>query len=150
MRTLILVTAALFSGAASDAALEVKDDCFQYADTHSLVRNDVLERMDAAEQNLPLAEAALKKAQVDLQAMTAAAEELQRQKALLQQHITTLESVLKTQQALCTNSPTAGDIPDVISKMAYDAWETVDMPVGFAAGAGMCIGLAWGLNQVQQ
>ena len=26
----------------------------------------------------------------------------------------------------------------------------VDAPLGFAAGAGMCVGIAWGLNQVSR
>lgn len=150
MRGSFLVIAALLSQPASDAALEIGEDCVKYAGTHSLVRDDVLERMDAAEQNLPVAEAALRKAQADLQAMTSAAEELQRQKAILQQHISVLEGVLKTQQELCSAGPPAAKIPDVVGQMASDAWEAVDMPLGFAAGAGMCIGVAWGLHQVTQ
>lgn len=150
MRALILLATLLLPQQGSDAGLEVDKDCFTYAATHSLVRNDVLERLYAAEQNLPKAEAVLEKAQVDLIALKAAADELQSQKTLLQQHIVVLESVLKAQQALCSAGPAPAQIPDVIGKMAADAWETVDMPLGFVAGAGMCIGVAWGLNQVQQ
>lgn len=150
MKTPLFLVAALLTQQTSDAALEVGKDCYNYAETHSLIRHDVLERMDAAEQNLPKAEAALKQAQTDIQALKAAADELQRQKELLQQHIVVLEGVLKTQQALCSAGPAPAEIPDVIGKMATDAWETVDMPLGFAAGAGMCIGVAWGLTQVQK
>lgn len=150
MRVLILAATLMLPQQGSDAGLEIDKDCFKYAETHSLVRNDVLERLYAAEQNLPKAEAALDKAQEDLIALKASADELQSQKALLQQHIALLEGILKTQQALCSAGPAPAEIPNVVSKMASDAWETVDMPLGFVAGAGMCIGVAWGLHQVQQ
>jgi hypothetical protein len=150
MRTLFLAAMILVPHTTSDAALEVDKDCFNYANTHSLVRDDVLEGLYAAETNLPGAEASLKQAQADIRALKAAADELQNQKALLQQHIVTLEGVLKAQQAICSAGPPAAAIPDVVGKMASDAWEAVDMPLGFAAGAGMCIGVAWGLHQVTQ
>lgn len=148
MRALTLALSVLFAQTTSDAALEIDKNCAQYAETHVLVRNDVLARLDAAEQNLPKAEAALRQAQDDLQALKRAADELQNQKKLLEQHITMLEGAFKAQQAVC--AATAPTVTDDIQRMAANAWETVDMPLGFAAGAGMCIGLAWGLNQVQQ
>ena len=63
---------------APPAASAVGTDCAAYAATHVLVRKDVFVRLDAAEQNLAKAEAALRQAQTDLQAMKAAADELQR------------------------------------------------------------------------
>lgn len=125
---------------AGPSAERVGPDCAERASTHVLVRKDVLVRLDAAEQNLAKAEEALKQAQVDLQAMKAAADELQRQKGLLQEHIVLLEGLLKAR-------PAPGLTPDAVSKLAGDAWEAVDAPLAFAAGAGMCIGVAWGLTE---
>ena len=41
------------------AAMPVGADCARHVATHTLIRNDVLARLDAADQNLPKAEAAL-------------------------------------------------------------------------------------------
>jgi hypothetical protein len=122
------------------AALDVDATCVNYAETHTLVRNDVLAKMDAAEVNLPICEAALTQAQADLQAMKAAAEELQKQKALLQEHVKMLERVIQAQPAPQTT-------PDAVATAIEGVWEWVDAPVAFAAGTGMCVGVAWGLTQ---
>jgi hypothetical protein len=125
------------------AALPVGADCARHVATHTLIRNDVLARLDAADQNLPKAEAALAQAQADLRALKAAADQLQAQKALLEQHIGLVEQALKLQGDVCAPSPAR-----VVTDAAGAAWEAIDAPLGFAAGAGMCVGIAWGLNQV--
>jgi hypothetical protein len=125
------------------AALPVGADCARHVATHTLIRNDVLARLDAADQNLPKAEAALAQAQADLRALKAAADQLQAQKALLEQHVGLLEQALKLQGDVCAPSPAR-----VVTDAAGAAWEAIDAPLGFAAGAGMCVGIAWGLNQV--
>jgi len=133
----ILVAFPSTAQAPAPAALDVDATCVNYAATHTLVRNDVLAKMDAAEVNLPKCEDALRQAQADLQAMKAAAEELQRQKDLLQEHVKLLEQVIQAQPA--PREPTVADTVGAV-------WEWVDAPVAFAAGTGMCIGVAWGLN----
>jgi hypothetical protein len=139
------VLAALPAQAPSPAAAPVGTDCATYAATHVLVRKDVFVRMDAAEQNLAKAEAALKQAQADLQAMKGAAEELQRQKALLQEHVGLLDGSLRS--CIDSRHEDAGEVVDAVQHAAGTAWEAVDAPLGFAAGAGMCVGIAWGLTQ---
>jgi len=127
------------------AAAPVGADCAAHAATHVLVRKDVFVRLDAAEQNLVKAEAALKQAQVDLQAMKAAADELQRQKALLVEHVGLLEGSLRS--CIESRREGTGEVVDAVQRAAGAAWEAVDAPLGFAAGAGMCVGIAWGLTQ---
>ena len=139
------VLAALPAQAPSPAAAPVGADCATYAATHVLVRKDVFVRMDAAEQNLAKAEAALRQAQADLQAMKAAAEELQKQKALLQEHVGLLDGSLRS--CIESRHEDAGEVVDAVQQAAGAAWEAVDAPLGFAAGAGMCVGIAWGLTQ---
>lgn len=143
--TLFVALAVLPAQAPSPAAEKVGPDCAERAATHVLVRKDVFVRMDAAEQNLAKAEAALKQAQVDLQAMKAAAEELQRQKALLQEHVGLLDGSLRS--CIDSRHEGAGEVVDAVQRAAGAAWEAVDAPLGFAAGAGMCVGIAWGLTQ---
>jgi Skp family chaperone for outer membrane proteins len=143
--TLFVALAILPAQAPSPAAAPVGADCATYAATHVLVRKDVFVRMDAAEQNLAKAEAALKQAQVDLQAMKAAAEELQRQKALLQEHVGLLDGSLRS--CIDSRHEDAGEVVDAVQRAAGAAWEAVDAPLGFAAGAGMCVGIAWSLSQ---
>ncbi len=132
------------SPAKTPAALAVDASCPSYAATHTLVRNDVLAGMDACEQNLPKAEAALKQAEADLQTLKASFDTLQAQKQLLSDHVTRLETTLKWQRDVCAGTP--HDVGNAIE----DAWEWADAPLAFTAGAGMCIGVAWGLRQVQQ
>jgi hypothetical protein len=146
----VLLVLALVAGPAQapgPAALAVGKDCFGYAETHTLVRNDVLAKMDAAEENLPKCESALAKAQADLQALNAAFDKLQGQKTQLVEHVDLLERVLKEQREACVagRSP-AQDVGDAVGA----AWEWADAPLAFTAGAGMCVGLAWGLTQVQR
>jgi Skp family chaperone for outer membrane proteins len=143
--TLFVALAVLPAQAPSPAAEKVGPDCAERAATHVLVRKDVFVRMDAAEQNLAKAEAALKQAQVDLQAMKAAAEELQHQKALLQEHVGLLDGSLRS--CIDSRHEGAGEVVDAVQRAAGAAWEAVDAPLGFAAGAGMCVGIAWGLTQ---
>lgn len=133
--------------APSPPALAVGADCGTRAGSYTLVRNDVLAKMDAAEENLAKAEAALKKAQADLQALDAAFDKLQGQKTQLIEHVDLLERVLKEQREACAagRSP-AQDVGDAVGA----AWEWADAPLAFTAGAGMCIGVAWGLTQVQR
>ena len=132
------------------AALPVGADCARHVATHTLIRNDVLARLDAADQNLPKAEAALAQAQADLRALKAAADQLQAQKALLEQHVGLLEQALKLQVDVCASGAalTPSKVADATVQAAGAAWEAIDAPLGFAAGAGMCVGIAWGLNQV--
>jgi hypothetical protein len=124
----------------SPPALAVGADCVARAGDYTLVRNDVLAKMDAAEENLAKAEAALAKAQTDLQALDAAFNKLQGQKTLLVEHIDLLERALKDQREACLAGQNASDV-------AAEAWEWVDAPLSFAAGAGACVGIAWGLTQ---
>lgn len=144
MRAVLLVTALSLapSQASTPAALPVDGTCSQYASTHILVRHDVLARLEAADSNLPKAEAALAQAQEDLRALKAAADELQRQKGVLEGHIGLLEKTLDLQRKACASSELAG--------LAHATWEAVDATVGFVAGAGMCVGMVWGLNQVSR
>lgn len=152
---LALVLAALPAQAPSPAAAPVGPDCATYAATHVLVRKDVFVRLDAAEQNLAKAEAALKQAQADLQAMKAAADELQRQKALLVEHSEQMaahdaqmrEAYERLQTAYNQCAGTGTSVIHAAGDALGAAWEAVDAPLGFAAGAGMCVGIAWGLTQ---
>ena len=128
--------------ASSPAALAVEPKtCGAYAGSHVLVRQDVLVGLNDAEKNLPAAEAALAQAQVDLRELKAAAEDLQRQKTVLLDHVTRLESVIKSQQQAC--EPTVAD-------QVAAGWEWGDAPLAFAAGAGMCVGIAFALNEVSR
>lgn len=125
---------------ATPAALAVGADCAAYAKTHTLVRNDVLAKMDAADENLPKCEATLAKAQADLLALNDAFDRLR-------DHVDLLERMLKEQREVCAAGRTpAGDVEDAVAA----AWEWADAPLAFTAGAGMCVGLAWGLTQVQR
>lgn len=129
--------------AAPPAALAVDASCPSYAATHTLVRNDVLAEMDACEQNLPKAEAALRKAEADLKALHDAFDALQAQKKLLVDHVDRLEATLKWQRDVCAG-------PHDVENAVEAAWEWADAPLAFGAGAGACIGIAWGLRQAQQ
>jgi hypothetical protein len=124
---------ALLAVAAAAPSYEVDED-------YIAVRKDVLAVMDAAEQNLARCEPALQAAQDDLRALKteadglrAAARELQSQKALLEAHVTALETVLQREPGFA------------------EGWERVDGPLGLAAGWGLgtaqCVGLAWVFNQ---
>lgn len=139
----ILALAAAPAQAPGPPALAVGEDCFDYAPTHTLVRNDVLKDMDAAEENLPKCEDALAKAQQDLQVMSEAFDALQGQKSQLLQHIELLERLMKEQRAACV---AARADEGFIEK----TWEWVDAPLAFAAGTGVCVGVAWGLSQAQK
>lgn len=142
MKVAVVFAALLALPAQAPAALAVDATCVNYATTHTLVRNDVLAKLDAADVNLPKCEEALTQAQKDLQALKEAADELQRQKALLQQHVKLLEKVIQAQPAPQTT-------PDAVAAAIEGAWEWADAPLAFAAGTGMCIGVAWGLRQTQ-
>jgi hypothetical protein len=139
----LTVALSLALGALQDpvpAALPVGVDCAARAATHTLIRNDVLAKMDAAEVNLPKCEDALRQAQTDLQALKSAVDELQRQKALLQEHVKLLEKVIQAQPAPQTT-------PNDVAAAIEGAWEWADAPLAFVAGTGMCVGVAWGLTQ---
>lgn len=114
------------------------DTCGQYVEDYTLVRDDVLAALNASDKNLPAAEAGLVQAQKDLRDLKAAADELQRQKTVLLDHVTRLESIIDQQRRAC--EPTVAD-------QVAAVWEWSDAPLAFAAGAGMCVGLAWGLNE---
>lgn len=137
MRLALILT--LLAGQQPAAVAVDPKTCGQYAGEYTLVRQDVLAALNDADKNLPAAEAALASAQRDLREMKAAAEELQGQKRVLLDHVARLESVLKQQQQVCEPG-----VAEVIER----AWEWGDAPLAFAAGAGMCVGLAWGLNEV--
>lgn len=140
------------------AAIKVDRTCYAYADSHTLVRNDVLGKLQTANQNLPLCESILDQAQEDLTSakeqllqaekdlkalheaameQRAVIAELKAQNAVLNEHITKLE-------ALTCPEPTIGD-------QFVRGWEEVDATVslasGYAVGVGMCVGLAWVFNQ---
>lgn len=140
MKSAIPFVVLLAVPAAPPAALGVDGTCASYAATHTLVRNDVLAKLAAADVNLPKCEASLQQAQTDLQALKEAADELQRQKALLQEHVKLLEKVIQAQ-------PTPQTTPDAVAAAIEGAWEWADAPLAFVAGTGMCVGVAWGLNQ---
>jgi len=135
---LVLAFVSLPAQTPGPPALAVGKDCFDYATTHTLVRNDVLSDMDAAEENLPKCETALAGAQRDLQAMAEAFDKLQAQKTQLVQHIELLEGLLRREREAC-----AARDENFVEK----TWEWVDAPLAFAAGTGTCIGVAWGLTQ---
>lgn len=143
----LLAIVALPAQAPAPAALAVGKDCFSYADRYTLVRNDALAKMDAADENLPKCVASLEQAQADLQALNASFDKLQTQKTQLVEHVVLLEKVLKEQREACAagRSP-AQEVGDAVGA----AWEWADAPLAFAAGAGMCVGIAWGLNRVTQ
>ena len=143
----LVVLAAVPAQAPAPASLAVGKDCFSYADRYTLVRNDVLAKMDAADENLPVCVSSLERAQADLQALNASFDKLQAQKTQLVEHIALLEKVLKEQREACVagRSP-AQEVGDAVGA----AWEWADAPLAFAAGAGMCVGVAWGLTQVQR
>lgn len=143
----LVVLAAVPAQAPAPASLAVGKDCFSYADRYTLVRNDVLAKMDAADENLPVCVSSLERAQADLQALNASFDKLQAQKTQLVEHIALLEKVLKEQREACVagRSP-AQEVGDAVGA----AWEWADAPLAFVAGAGMCVGVAWGLTQVQR
>lgn len=135
---------------APPALVKVDATCRNYADTHVLVRNDVWDRVDKSDRKLELCEPALQTAQADLKKlsdhadeMRRAVDELQRQKRVLEDHVTKLESVIAQQQAVCAIQPRISDV-------AGDVWEWADAPLAFGAGAGMCVGIAFALHQVTQ
>lgn len=144
MRLTLLLTV-LMATPAGPAALSVDArTCGQYVDGYTLVRQDVLASLNDADKNLPAAEAALAGAQADLRTLKAAADELQAQKRVLLDHVTRLESVIEQQRLACElGKPGVGD-------QVAEAWEWADAPLAFAAGASMCVGLAWGLNEVSR
>lgn len=131
MKILVVNLASLLLAQAANlpAAVQVGDDCRRYAETHTLVRDDVLAGMDASDKNLEAAERALKIAQEDLDRATKAIDELNRQKKALLEHSDRLEKML-------------ADRPPLDA-----AWETIDAPAGFIAGAGACIAIVWGLGK---
>ena len=68
MRAFAFLLAALLpTQATGPAAMAVGSDCAQHSADYVLVRADVLARLEAADNNLPRAEEALRKAQADLQ-----------------------------------------------------------------------------------
>lgn len=146
--TLVVALAVLPAQAPGPAASPIGPDCAAQAATHVLVRKDVFVRLDAAEQNLTKAEAALKQAQADLVALKAAADELQRQKSLLvedNERVRRSFDSCAASYAACAGTGTS--IVHATGDALGAAWEAVDAPLGFAAGAGMCVGIAWGLTQ---
>ena len=146
MRAFAFLLAALLPAQATDpAAMAVGSDCAQHAADYVLVRADVLARLEAADNNLPRAEEALRKAQADLQELKKAADQLQAQKTILESHITLLEKTLEIQRKVCADG---SSVSQQVAGMAASAWETLDAPAAFVTGAGMCVGIAWGLNQV--
>ncbi len=146
--TLAVALAVLPAQAPGPAASPVGPECAAQAATHVLVRKDVFVRLDAAERNLEKAEAALRQAQADLQAMKAAADELQRQKgALLEYQKQLVEHADQMRAAYATCAGTGTSVVHAATDALGAAWEAVDAPLGFAAGAGMCVGIAWGLTQ---
>jgi uncharacterized protein involved in exopolysaccharide biosynthesis len=146
--TLTVALAVLPAQAPGPAASPVGADCAAQAATHVLVRKDVFVRLDAAEQNLTKAEAALKQAQADLVALKAAADELQRQKgALLEHQARLVEHADQMREAYAACAGTGTSVVHAATDALGATWEAVDAPLGFAAGAGMCVGIAWGLTQ---
>ena len=160
MRVHLLLLAIPFLLAAdmTSAALPVGSDCLAYANTHTLVRDDVLAQLQSdrknlatcepilttAQANLTSAKSQLLQAEKDLQALHKAAleqraviAELSAQRQVLENHITKLEN-------LTCPEPTVSD-------QLVGGWESVDgvvgIGVGYALGTTMCIGTAWVFNQ---
>ena len=158
MRLLALLSLLAMAADAPPAALAVDSTCVDYADTHTLVRKDVLSTVNASHKNLPACEDGLVAAQSDLtQAKTdltqakadlialqkaaieqrAVIAEYKAQKRVLEGHITKLEGIV------CPD-PSVGD-------QIVQAWEEVDGVVGIGAGyvlgTGMCVGMAYVFNQ---
>ena len=141
MRVLALVSLLAMAADTPPAALAVDSTCVDYAETHTLVRKDVVKKLNAADKNLPTCEAGLtsaqtdleqakvdlKQAKVDLVALQKAAleqraviAEYKAQKQVLEGHITKLEGIV------CPE-PTVGD-------QLVQGWESVDGVVGMGAG----------------
>lgn len=148
MRQALILFLLTASQAQAPALIPVDGGCAKYAASHVLVRTDVWDRVDASDRKLELCEPALTAAQADLKKLSAhddemkrAVDELQAQKRVLTDHVTRLESVIAQQQTLCGIAPR-------VSNVAAEAWEWADAPLAFGAGAGMCVGIAFALNEV--
>jgi len=158
MRLLALVSLLAVAADTPPPALAVDSTCVDYADSHTLVRKDVLSELTAAKKNLPVCEDALQQAQQDLQKakaellqaekdlkalrdaaleQRAAIAEYKAQKQVLEGHITKLEG-------LTCPEPTVAD-------QLVAGWEEVDgfvgVGAGYVLGTGMCVGMAYIFNQ---
>ena len=158
MRLLAMASLLMLAADAPPAALAVDSTCVDYAETHTLVRKDVLAQLNTSDKNLPECEdnlaaaqadlipakSDLKQARSDLIALQKAAieqraviAEYKAQKRVLEGHITKLEGIV------CPE-PTVGD-------QIVQGWEEVDgfvgVGAGYVLGTGMCVGMAWVFNQ---
>lgn len=140
MRVLLLV-ATLATTTNGPPALKVDQQCSLYASDYTLVRNDILARLNASDQNIEVAEKALATAEIDIAKAQAAVDALQVQKKALLEHIDALNKVISAQRETT---------PASVGAVIEDTIEWVDAPVSFVAGAGTCVGIAWGLSQVQR
>ena len=153
VRTLLFLMVMLASAKAQNdpPALAVDSTCEQYADTHTLVRNDVVKQLNSDHKKLPVCEEHLSSAQKSLTSLKADAQALkkatQEQRAVIAEYKAqkrVLESYIKKLES--ANCPE----PSVLSDIR-ESWEQVDGMValggGYALGTGMCIGLAYVFNQ---
>ena len=147
----IMFTVGGLTAQESPPALAVDSTCLQYAETHTLVRNDVVTQLNADHKNISVCENSLSDAQKSLRSLKSDAELLQRtvqdqraiiaeykaQKRVLESYIEKLESASCPEPGLLTG--------------LRQSWEEVDGLValggGYALGTGMCIGLAYVFNQ---
>ena len=114
---------------------------------YTAVRQDVLAQLNLSDLNLPvcekslvMAQGELERAQINIDDLKKAADELQTQKRVLEDHVLKLESLLAHHETRDTAAATM-----------VRGWEQVDAPLACAAcwamGTGQCVGLAWIFNQ---
>lgn len=138
---MFLVAAFIIAAAGVDAD-DDRPPAYVVDSDYTAVRNDVLSRLNAADDKLPACEAALNAAQSDVVALKAdgdaaraAVDQLRASVDDHRRHIEYLQSVVESLRASSTPS----------------LWEDVDGALGvaggYALGTGMCVGLAWVFNQ---
>lgn len=133
-------------------------NCAAHQETHALVKKTTLADLNKSHDLLPPCEAmlessqeTLKQAKADIRKLQAANEklrgqvaELNAQKKALNTHIEKMNVYIDKVQATQCPEQTVAD-------QAAEAWDHVDgtagIIVGFAAGTGMCIGMAYVFNQ---
>ena len=154
MRSLAILALMMITPTDVPAALAVDAQCLDHADTHLLVRRDVMETLDKAHTKLGICEPALAVAQDDLgrlqshiTAVEGVVDAHVRQRELLQQHITGLESLITRQNDYIRT------LEESRAGMLAEGWESVDGMVGlgsgYVLGTATCVGMAWVFNQPQ-
>jgi multidrug efflux pump subunit AcrA (membrane-fusion protein) len=116
------------------------------------VRNDVWDRVDAADRKLEICEPALKAAQGDLRKMEKVVEEY---KAVIAEYRKQKADLVKQARDTLTLAQRQRDYIEQLEtscQMSFgdkvaDVWENVDGVVTFAGGYGLCLATVWALNQ---